>query len=181
MTPLPHEQVLSTLAEMSIAVVGFSMVAGIFRPESSDNEIRLFTLRDVGEIGLICAVMSALPLVVHAYGLSTDSNWRLASSVQGFWSVVAITAALRRRGSSPLLTFRQHWFIASIVVSLVVANFALLLTNVLNPGPLSGARYVSCMLLALTQAGFMFLLAAFDMGSRKPAAQQGVPADHPVR
>ncbi len=97
MTPLPHEQILSTLAEMSIAVVGFSMVAGVLRPEASDNQSRFFTLRDVGEIGLISAVMSAFPLVVHPYGLSPELNWQVASGLQGFWSVVGIVAALRRR------------------------------------------------------------------------------------
>ncbi len=32
---------------MSIAVVGFSMVVGILRPQSSNDKTRLFTLRDV--------------------------------------------------------------------------------------------------------------------------------------
>ncbi len=67
--PLPHAELLSTLAEMSIAVVGFSMVVGILRPQSSDDETRLFTLRDVAEIGLISSVMNVFPLVVHTYEL----------------------------------------------------------------------------------------------------------------
>ncbi len=39
--------------------------------------------------------------------------------------------------------------------------------NLTIPSSLSGARYVSCMLLGLTQAGFMFLLSAFDIGRTK--------------
>ncbi len=169
MPPLPHEAILSVLAEMGIAVVGFSMVAGVLRSQSHDEQARLFTLRDVAEIGLIGAVMSAFPLVVHAYGVSVDSTWRLASGTHGAWSVVAIAASVPRRGPDPLSILRRHWFIMSLVSGLVLSNFVLIGMNLAAPSPASGARFVTCMLLGLTQAGVMFLLAAFDMGIRKSA------------
>ena len=170
MTPLPHETLLSTLAEMSIAVVGFSMVVGILRARSPDDEDRLFTLRDVAEIGLICTVMSAFPLVIHAYGIPTNAVWRISSAVQGVWAIIGITASLVRRGPGTPALMRQHWFLFGVVFGLVFVNLALAVMNVATPSSFSGARYVSCMLLGLTQAGYMFLLAAFDIGSAKAAA-----------
>ena len=170
MTPLPHEGLLSTLAEMSIAVVGFSMVVGILKARSPYGEDRLFTLRDVAEIGLICTVMSAFPLVVHAYGTPTNSVWRISSAVQGVWAITSVTGSFLRRGPAILALLRQHWFLFGVVFGLAFVNLALVMMNVATPSSLSGARYVSCMLLGLTQAGFMFLLAAFDIGNAKGAA-----------
>lgn len=83
MTPLAHEALLSTLAERNIAVVGFSMVAGILRTESLDDEIRLFTLRDVAELGLLIAVMCVFPLVVYAFDTLVASTWRFSSGAPG--------------------------------------------------------------------------------------------------
>ena len=170
MSPLPHDALLSTLAEMSITVVGFSLVFGVLRPQSKDDEIRLFTLRDVAEIGLACSVMCVFPLVAHTYGSSDESVWRLASGLQVFWATVGIALAARRRGAVLVPTLQQSRLTVSLLLSLTLANYALALTNVTMPSSLSGARYVSCMLIVFAQAGFMFLWAAFDMGRRRSDA-----------
>lgn len=81
MTTLPQEAVLSTLAEMGIAVVGFSLVAGILRPRTQTDERRLFTLRGVAGFGLIVATMSVFPLVAHSYSPPMDSSWRLSGAI----------------------------------------------------------------------------------------------------
>ena len=170
MVPLPNETVLSTLAEMSIAVVGFSMVVGILRPHSDSDERRLFTLRGVAGIGLLAAVMSAFPLVAHSYGLSTDSTWRLSSGIVAAWAIAAIATDFRRLGRGLPVIANQHRFTSGLVSALVSVNLCLLAVNIANPGPASGARYSTVMLLALAQAGFMFIWAAFDMGRGRPDA-----------
>ncbi len=170
MTALPHEGVLSTLAEMSIAVVGFSIVVGILRPRSQSEERRLFTLRGVAAVGLLGAVMSAFPLVAHAYGLPEDATWRLASGIAFVWAVIAIAADFVRLGRGLPIIATASPVTSTIIVVIISVNLGLLVANVVVPGPSSGARYATVMLLALAQAGLMFLWAAFDAGRAEPAA-----------
>jgi hypothetical protein len=154
---------------MSIAVVGFSMVVGILRDRSLDDRMRLFTLRDVADMGLIGAVMSAFPLVVYGFATSAETTWRLSSAVLGAWQFASIANSIRKRGSVSIVA-RQFWFTASRAACLVVVSFALILVNVAAPSSLSGARYVAYMMILLTQAGFMFVFAAFDIGRAKIAS-----------
>ena len=159
---------------MGVAVVGFSLVVGILRPKSQDDEERLFTIRDVAEIGLICAVMSMVPAVVHSYGIRVELVWRMSSAIHLVWVAFVIPASARRRGFSALLpTVVQHWLIASLVLGMASLNGALAVTNLVSPSSYSGARYSTCMLLLLAQGGFMFLWAAFDLGRGKRVGQPG--------
>jgi len=178
---LSHEGILSTLAEMHIAVVGFSLVVGILRPQSQTEERRLFTLRGVAIIGLLGAVMSAFPMVAHSFGLSPESTWRLSSVVVFLWAVAAIGADFWRLGHGLTVIAKRYRLTTALVAILIAANLCLLVFNVATPGPASGARYSAVMLIALAQAGFMFLWAAFDAAREEPAAQQGAAADEPQR
>jgi len=97
-TTLPQEVVLSTLAEMGIAVVEFSLVAGILGPQSQSDERQMFTLRSVAGFGLIVAIMSVFPLVAHSYGLPTDSTWRISSGIVFVWAIAGLAADFVRLG-----------------------------------------------------------------------------------
>ena len=170
MTTFPQEAVLSTLAEMGIAVVGFSLVAGILRPNSPSDERRLFTLRGVAGIGLIVATMSVFPLVAHFYSLSADSLWRLASAIVFVWAIAGIAADYLRLGPGLSAVAKLRPFTSGLVSVLILINLCLLGMNVVSPDSDSGARYTTVMMLALAQAGFMFLATAFDAGRGEPAA-----------
>jgi hypothetical protein len=74
-TPLPNETILSTLAEMGIAVVGFALVGGILRPQSETDETRLVTLRGVG-VGV-----DPLPWTVKGLGPSLHAAFLLSYSI----------------------------------------------------------------------------------------------------
>ncbi len=65
MTPLPHENLLTALGEVSAAFVGFSLVVGILRSRlaSSAKETRRFyATREVAENGLLAVGAAFLPL-----------------------------------------------------------------------------------------------------------------------
>ncbi len=88
LNPLPHENLLTAMGEVAAAFVGFSLVVGVLRARStgSMNEPRrVYSMRDVAEIGLHAVFMSFLPLVIHVFGASADTTWRVASA--GFLAV----------------------------------------------------------------------------------------------
>ena len=170
MTTLPQEAVLSTLAEMGIAVVGFSLVAGILRPQTQGDERLLFTLRGVAGFGLIVATMSVFPLVAHSYSLSTASTWRLSSGIVFVWAFAGIAADFVRLGRGLPAIAKHLPFTSGLVSVLILVNFCLLGMNVVSPGADAGSRYTTVMMLALAQAGFMFLAIAFDTGGSDTAA-----------
>ena len=164
MTTLPQEAVLSTFAEMGIAVVGFSLVAGILRPQTQSDERRLFTLRGVAGFGLIVATMSVFPLVAHSYSLPTNSTWRLSSGIVFVWAFAGIAADFVRLGRGLPAIVKHLPFTSGLVFVLMLVSLCLLGMNVVSPGPDAGSRYTTVMMLTLAQAGFMFLAIAFDTG-----------------
>lgn len=80
---LPHESLLQLLVEVSVAFVGFSMLASVLRASVQTERARLFGFRDVAETSLIAALGSIGPLVLAAFGLPHDMTWRIASGAAG--------------------------------------------------------------------------------------------------
>ena len=62
MQSLPHESLLQLLAEISVAFVGFSMLASVFRASKGDDRVRFADFRNVAETGLLATVGSLTPL-----------------------------------------------------------------------------------------------------------------------
>jgi hypothetical protein len=151
---------------MGIAIVGFAVVADIFRVQKPEDAPRLYTLRDVADIGLTCAVMSAFPLVLHGLGVSVESSWRAASAGVLVWAIFGIGLSSRRRGRGTIVRYaRKQWLGAGVVYALIAVCLSLAVSNLLFPGPSSGARHVAWALAALAQSGAMFIIAIFDLRS----------------
>ena len=77
MTPLPHENLLTAMGEVAAAFVGFLLIVGVLRARSigsMDKACRVYSMRDVADIGLHAVLMSFLPLVIHAFGASSETN-----------------------------------------------------------------------------------------------------------
>ena len=173
MTPLPHENLLTALGEVSAAFVGFSLVVGILRTRSatSARESRRFhSTRDVAEIGLVAVGAAFLPLAIHAYGTTIDTTWRLGSA--GFlflWGLGFGSSMWRRRGVARE-GFRTEPILTALFTVLIAAELGLLIVNILVGGDASGARYVTCVLLLLAMAGLLFVYATFSGSENPPAA-----------
>ena len=167
MDTLPHENLLTTLGEVAVAFVGFSIVAGILRAGS----IRRFhAMRDVAEIGLLAVAAAFLPLAIHAYGTSTDVTWRIASATYLALAALGLGNEFWRRQQLDPDEFRGEPIRNAVYVMLTVGGYGLLLFNLFLGGPGSGARYTTAVLLLLAVAGLQFLAAAFSISPDPPAA-----------
>ncbi len=65
---------------------------------------------------------------------------------------------------------KTHWFAAAVVYLLVGIALALPIANLVGPGPFSGDRHVAWALVALTQAGAMFIVSVFHLRDETAAA-----------
>ncbi len=171
LNPLPHENLLTAMGEVAAAFVGFSLVVGVLRARSSasaEESRKLHSMRDVAEIGLVAVAMSFLPLVIHAFGASPDTTWRVGSASFLVLGLLSAGASFRRR--SGLDYFRSEPIQAVFVLPLQLGAISLMSINLLAGGPSSGPRYVAAVLLALSAAGVLFVNATFQSGRDRPDA-----------
>ena len=170
MTPLPHENLLTAMGEVAAAFVGFSLVVGVLRARSTDSmdeARRVYSMRDVAEIGLHAVFMSFLPLVIHAFGASPDTTWRVGSASFLAIGVLSAGASSRRRGGY-LAGFRAEPILFVVLLPLQSGAIGLITFNILADGPNSGPRYVAAVLLALSCAGVLFVNATFNSAENPP-------------
>jgi hypothetical protein len=170
--PLPHENLLTALGEVAAAFVGFSLVVGVLRARSTDSpeESRsLYSMRDVAEIGLVSVFMSFSPLVIHAFGTSPETAWRVGSASFLVIGVFGAAASLRRRGGW-LASFRAEPIQSIAILPLQLGAIGLMAVNALVGGPSSGARHTAAVLLALVVAGVLFVNVTFNSADNRPSA-----------
>lgn len=177
MDPLPYESLLQTLAELSVAFVGFSMLASVFRGSGGDDHVRFIDFRDVAEIGLIAALGSLAPQLLQAFGLSAEVSWRAASGLLGGLFTAGYVFSVRRRPVSFPHFFVRSPMINTVVTAAMLAIAVLSITNVLLPSVYSAARYVLAVVLNLVVAALLFMRAAFNPDLASAAAQRGVEPD----
>ena len=164
MQSLPHESLLQTLAEISVAFVGFSMLASVFRTGKGDDRVRFGDFRNVAETGLLATLGSLAPLFLNALGWQDEAAWRCASGgLAVLWGVGAVAATRRltreeaareRTTARPVRVGLLHLVSATVVVF----GFS----NAFLPSPSSGGRHVLLVGLCLAQSAQLFLLAGFE-------------------
>ena len=170
--PLPYESLLQTLAELSVAFVGFSMLASVFRGSGGDDHhLRFMDFRDVAEVGLIATVGSLAPQLLQAFGLSAEVTWRAASGLLGGLFAAGYALAVRRRPVSFSRLFVRFPISSPVVTASMLAIAVLSITNVLLPSVYSGARHVLGVVLTLVVAALLFMRAAFNPDLADAAAQ----------
>jgi hypothetical protein len=158
---LPHESVLQLFAEISVAFVGFSMLASVFRSSRGDDLVRFADFRNVAETGLLATLGSLAPLILHSLGCENATTWRLASGgLAVLWTLGAFAANRRQNFLRERIKERP---IRISFVHLVSAVVVLLgLTNALFPSPSLGGRHLLLLGLCLVQSAQLFLLAGFE-------------------
>ncbi len=124
-------------------------------------------MHDVAEIGLGAVFSAFLPLVIHAFGASTDTTWLVASA--GFLAASSLSAGASfwRRGNW-LDGARSEPIQTVITMPLQLSALGLVLANFAAPGPSSGARYVAAILLSLAIGGVLFVNATFNTADAPP-------------
>ena len=157
-TDLPEQDLLTTIAEVSAAFVGFSMVVGLLRSAPS-NRTRVLSIRDVAETSLVIVGAPLAPALIHGFGLPADVAYRFPSLVLSVaWIAMTLVAINRftRAGVFGALP-GVLWFGP---LSQIVAH-PLLWWNVLSPDSLSGPRYTVVLVIFLAFAGLSFVVATF--------------------
>jgi len=164
---LPHESVLQLLAEISVAFVGFSMLASVFRSSQGDDLVRFADFRNVAETGLLAALGSLAPLILHSLGCGNEAAWRLASGgLAVLWTLGAFAA--NRRQDFLRERIKERPIRISFVHLLSAVVVLVGLTNALVPSPSLGGRHLLLLVLCLGQSAQLFLLAGFE-GAEAPA------------
>ncbi len=155
----PGQDLLLTLAEISIAYVGFSAIVGALSSSSKEwnSEIKLF-LRSMIEVGLFSMSLSLLPEFFLVIGLEEQYIWMSASGV-GLVIGGAMFAnrmrQLRTAIGRPLPVGRF------VLIPLGLIAMVIMILNVViwqTPGP-----YVVATMLSLTSATVMFLALVYQL------------------
>jgi hypothetical protein len=163
MDPLAYRDVLLTIAQVSAAFVGFSMVVAAIQSRSSHPGARFSAIRDVAEIGLYVIAGALLPIGAHAFNLDSTTVWRLSSAVVGSLWILGFTfAQIRfRRAGAGLGLGKLFPIWAAMAIGCVLLGNILLWWNVVVPGGLMAARYLLALVLWLSIAGGLFINATF--------------------
>ncbi len=168
MTELPHHEFLFTVAEVSAAFVGFSLLVSVLRP--AEDVPRFLAMRDVAEISLIVVAGSLLPYVLFQFGVREEPLWRASSGGLSLLWLMGLAFATRRMAASGSPRWREIPALSAIGALVNLGGNASLWWSVLVGGALSGPRYVLALSLLLSLAGGLFIWAAFQRVSQPPAA-----------
>lgn len=161
---MEHQDYLLTLAEVAAAFVGFSMLVGVIGRDSRAHDLRRSLLYDVAQIGFMVIGGALVPYALSSVPISPAATWRIASLMLLVTWIGLATLAYRRlygvagREGLKAVLGRGLWYVNHL--SVLVGN-ALLLWNVVWPGPGSSARYLGALLMLLLIATYVFLRAGF--------------------
>jgi hypothetical protein len=155
---LAQESILQTIAEISAAFVGFSLVGGLLGTGSADR-YRFYSIRDVAEVGLSCLLGALLPSAIHAFGMRPEVTWRVASGVFFVLWLAAACIGISRFWRAGVQRHAPRYLWMGPFSG--IAGNSLLLWNVIAPSASSPARYVLGLILLLSFAGVSFVAAVF--------------------
>ena len=150
-------EVLVVGIEASIALAGFSGIIATFQIRSATGIRRgtVASLTVVVQVSLLCALICAIPLLLHTFGVSGPALWTIGSLAAGGVTLVGgyggfrnMRGALTRRSITLLFIL-----IEGSVATVLIAN-VLNVANVVfhrEPGPL-----VAAVLVGLSVGGYVF-------------------------
>jgi len=151
------EDLLLTLAEIAVTLVGFSALVALFqgRPDRGLDDAERFRVRILIETGLQGALFAVLPHTLVAFGVSEEMVWRPASGILALAGVFIPIFNLRRAAALKLAFLPFDRVVVAFGVGVQVA----LVLNFLEigfsgtPGP-----YVLAVIWALVVAAYSFLM-----------------------
>jgi hypothetical protein len=84
-----EQDLLLTIAEVSVGLAGFSAIVGLLGHRSGRSDIRVDALRlqVMLEMSLLVAAGAFLPVLVSLFGFEVWTTWRIATAA---WLVIAI-------------------------------------------------------------------------------------------
>jgi hypothetical protein len=149
---------LYTLAEITIAFVGFSTIVAALRARSEPS-FRIYSIRDVAIVGLITLGGIVLPLALRLFIGDMLLVWRLSSLTFSIVWIVSAIWGIRSFGQAVPRSERHRALLAG-PISGVIGN-ALLWFNVIWPTDYAGPLYVVTLILLLIFMSISFVIATF--------------------
>ena len=149
---------LHTLAEVSIAFVGFSTIVAALSVRDGSS-FKLYSIRDVAIVGLIALGAALLPLSLNSFALDQDLIWQTSSLMFSVgWVLSAIWGIRTYRRNVDASVIPRYLSVGPVAG--VIAN-PVLLSNVVFPNPYSGPLYVASLNLLLVFVSVSFVAATF--------------------
>jgi hypothetical protein len=156
---LPETDVLFLLAELGVALAGFTAIIGVLgsRPGVSDVRVDVLRLQVMLETSLFVAAASIVPALLEHFGVEPRNLWRIASAIFLLVQVPLELVALRRTRNMPDMTYAKvnvntiNW-----CLSIGADLFALgVLLDVV--GTFASAFYLLTIFSLLTMSGLLFI------------------------
>ena len=157
---MEFENVLLTLAEIAVAVAGFSGVVGVFGRQHSrgDPRVDATRLRSLVETGLLAAGLCVAPSIVTETGIDPSLAWRLASVLFAASLSASTATSLLRFNRLGRLNIYKRDPVASGFYVLASIAVAVLCANALGAfGSFSPTVYVLCLVSPFGVAILLFL------------------------
>jgi len=153
-----HRDTLLTLAEIAVALAGFTGIVGVLgrRAQDPTRAISWLRLRAMLEVALRNAAFAVLPIPFLGLVPSETIVWRVASGA--YFVAVVVYILLRRRSEGPTTggLALSRPLLVLLPISLVAC-----IANVLGLGGSNAfSLYLLSLVLGLVTAGMLFLSVA---------------------
>jgi hypothetical protein len=157
---------LLTIAEISIAVIGFAGIVFALRPEESGaaEMMHRLRLRIMVEASSYVMALSFLPLVVLPADGDAPQLWRLGTALIAITAPVLVASIyIRQRALFGSALLRETILFDSLMIVLAIAVEAVMVLSALGVGLLRPAStYLLGLLLMLGAAVAMFIRVLFS-------------------
>jgi hypothetical protein len=156
---LRETDALSLIAELAVALAGFSAVIGVLgsRPGTSDVRVDGLRLQVMLETSLFVAAAVLVPVVLDHFGMESRIVWRISSAAFLLYQIPGEFLAARRTKKMPDMTVSRfnvntvNWAL-SIGADLIAFGVLVGLF-----GPHAGAGYLVAVFALLVMAGLLFI------------------------
>ena len=163
---MQQNELLLTIAEVSLAFAGLVGIAGLFGSQSRPDLFRAQFFLVIAMVGyaLIAALFAFLPFVIAALGASASTAFRICSfilalSISG-WTAYGYSRArqLRKSGNSP-----PHGVAEFMAGTLLLVAIALLFGTLGLLGERASGFYTFAVFLQLAFSGYFFFRLVWSL------------------
>lgn len=150
---------LFLLAEISVALAGFSAIIGVLGSRSGRSEVRVDALRlqAMLETSFVVAAASILPALLDHFGIAVSASWRISSALFLLVQIPSEIIGIRRTKEMPDMTW-SRFNVNTVNWSLSIGADLIMLGVLLNLfGAHTSGFYLLALFSLLTMAALLFI------------------------
>jgi len=158
------KDILFTLAELAVALAGFSAIIGVLssRKDSADLKVNALRLQVMLETCFMVAAAALVPTLLSHFSVDSSVMWRIASAIFLCIAIPFEFIARNRTKNIPNLTLTKI-NVNTVNWSLSIAADLILVAVLLNVvGTKSEAFYLVALFFQLIIAGILFVQFASE-------------------